>query len=209
MYGFPSNIALKRNKTDIPESNHRKCVNIEKSELKADRGKIIKDDVLEETTNPNKLQNIFNLLKNIDDRLAAIESVILKKQCSREHIPFFIREDYIGKSNVTILNDSKFEMTIEIIGLYSEVPIIYPFGNNKISFDNLPKIVEITCSDIFLYGHLQKNENGIYVMKLSKLYSPNENKPDVDDIIFSDQEFNESLSYHTLPLIFQCTIDIN
>jgi hypothetical protein len=95
----------------------------------------------------------------------------------QEYVPYFIKEDYSSRDNLTTLNGLHFEMLVEILGFYSEIPIIYPFGSET----NLPKFAELTLEMTFrdadkiidgtAYGIFKRNSDDIYTIQLTELYS--------------------------------------
>jgi len=117
----------------------------------------------------------------------------------REFVPYFIKEEYAGRDNNTKLKDLQFEITVELLGFYSDVPIIYPFGSQK----DLPKFRELTLDMNFqnvdetikgtAYGIFKRGRNGIYTIKLAELCSDGE---------------ASGIEKYTLPLIFTCSAEL-
>lgn len=117
----------------------------------------------------------------------------------REFLPFFIKEDYAGRDNISRLNGDRLEMIVEILGFYSELPVIYPFGNET----HLPKFLQCELDMTFTdadnkingvaYGFFDCDHKGRYFIKITELNS----------------DGNASgLETYTLPLIFKCNTDL-
>ena len=113
----------------------------------------------------------------------------------REFVPYIIKEDYAARDNITKLDGLQFEMVVEILGFYSETPIIYPFGTEK----SLPRLAEMTLNlsfrdadnevDGMAYGVFKRRSDGVYTIRLTELYS----------------DGNASgIEQYTLPLTLQC-----
>jgi uncharacterized protein YoxC len=117
----------------------------------------------------------------------------------QEFVPFFIREEYAGRDNRTILDKNTMNMTVDIVGLFNETPVIYPFGMVK----NLPRYMELHVDMTFtdaeksvngvIYGIFKQEPNGIYIIKITELYSDGE-ASEIDKFI--------------LPLTITCTCDL-
>lgn len=117
----------------------------------------------------------------------------------KEFVPYIIKEDYAACDNMTKLKGLHFEMLVEILGFYSETPIIYPFGTET----NLPRFAELTLEMSFkdadksvdgtAYGIFKRRHDGIYTIQLTELYS----------------DGNASgIEKYTLPLTFSCKTDL-
>lgn len=117
----------------------------------------------------------------------------------QEFVPYIIKEDYAACDNFTKLTGLHFEMLVEILGFYSETPIIFPFGTET----NLPRFAELTLEMSFkdankavdgtAYGILKRRTDGVYTIELTELYS----------------DGNASgIEKYTLPLIFVCKTDL-
>jgi hypothetical protein len=117
---------------------------------------------------------ISDLEKSIDELLGENKHFI---ESGINFIPFFIKEDYTAIDNLTKLEDLQFDMVVDILGFYSESPIIYPFGY----VTTLPEFMEInlemSIKDSYgiingtAYGILKRRNNGIYIIQLTDLYS--------------------------------------
>lgn len=121
---------------------------------------------------------------------------------SMEFVPYIIKEDYASCDNITKLTGNPlihFEMLVEILGFYSETPVIFPFGIET----NLPRYAELTLEMSFkdadktvngtAYGIFKRRNDGIYIIQLTELYS----------------DGNASgIERYTLPLTFTCNTDL-
>jgi len=117
----------------------------------------------------------------------------------REFIPFFIREEYSGIDNITILNKTNMEMTVDIVGLFNDSPIIYPFGLSK----DLPDFIDLNIYMNFedtektingvMYGNFTKGEKGIYIIEITELYC--------DGVLLD-------INNITLPITITCNTDL-
>jgi len=117
----------------------------------------------------------------------------------REFIPFFIREEYAGRDNKTFLHKTNMNMLVNIVGLFNDIPIIYPFGTAK----DLPHFVELTLDMQFtdaekivngtVYGIFKRGSDGIYTIKITELYSDGE---------------ASGIEKFTLPLTITCDCDL-
>lgn len=127
------------------------------------------------------------------------EKELTEVQEVQEFVPYIIKEDYAACDNMTKLKGLHFEMIVEILGFYSETPIIYPFGTET----NLPRFAELTLEMSFkdadkavdgtAYGIFKRRHDGIYTIQLTELYS----------------DGNASgIEKYTLPLTFTCKTDL-
>jgi hypothetical protein len=117
----------------------------------------------------------------------------------REFLPYFIKEDYAGRDNHSKLDGNHLEMIVEILGFYSENPVIYPFGNET----HLPKFVQCELDMTFTdadsqvngiaYGIFKCDSSGIYSIKITELNSDGD---------------ASGLEKYTLPLIFKCNTNL-
>jgi len=99
---------------------------------------------------------------------------------SREFVPYFIKEEYAGRDNKTTLNDMNMDMLVDIVGLFNEIPVIYPFGLAK----DLPRFSQLTLDMVFIdadksvngtvYGVFNRGPDGVYTIKITELYSDGE-----------------------------------
>lgn len=114
-------------------------------------------------------------------------------------LPFFIKEEYAGRDNKTSLNNFHLELTVEILGLYSGTPIIYPFGLQKLSRKFSELTVDLSFRDAdnetggTAYAQFKLNDDGVYIMEITELYSDGE---------------ASGLDKYTLPLTMNCTCDL-
>ena len=94
----------------------------------------------------------------------------------QEFVPFFIKEEYSGRDIINILNKNNMDMTVDIVGLFNETPIIYPFGVSK----DLPNFIDLNLDMKFedpeksingiIYGNFTKRKDGIYIIQITELY---------------------------------------
>lgn len=117
----------------------------------------------------------------------------------REFVPFFIKEQYAGRDNRTILTDMRMDMLVDIVGLFDEPPIIYPFGVTK----DFPHFAELTLDMVFVdadkyvngtvYGVFSRRPDGVYTIKITELYSDGE---------------ASGIEKFTLPLTITCNTEL-
>ena len=126
-------------------------------------------------------------------------SVVCTEHTKYEFLPYFIKEDYAGRDNITKLNGTQFEMIVEILGFYSDAPIIYPFGveTNLPKFDDLQIDMSFKDSERMIngtaYGDFKRRDDGIYTIHITELYS----------------DGNASgLESYTLPLTLSCKTNL-
>jgi len=126
-------------------------------------------------------------------------SISDKKPKIKEFVPYFIKEDYASRDNLTKLDGLSFKMVVELLGFYSEIPIIYPFGTDQ----DLPRFAELILEMSFrdadkvmngtAYGTFKCGKNNIYTIQLTELYS----------------DGNASgIEKYTLPLTFTCETEL-
>ena len=97
----------------------------------------------------------------------------------REFIPFFIKEDYSGRDNKTTLSGTSMKMVVDIVGLFDETPVIYPFGHTM----HIPRFSESTlnmtfrgtelqdkCIEGTISGVFSRGPDNIYSIKITELY---------------------------------------
>lgn len=116
-----------------------------------------------------------------------------------EFTPYFIKEDYSSRDNITRLEGTNFQMLVEILGFYSENPVIFPFGIET----NLPRFAELTLEMSFkdadnivdgtAYGIFGRRSDGIYIIRLTELYSGGN---------------ASGIEKYTLPLTFTCKTNL-
>lgn len=139
----------------------------------------------------------FSALTEVD--IESKREIKVNPSNTREFLPYFIKEDYAGRDNITKLKDLHLDMIVEILGFYSEPPVIYPFGQAQ----NLPKFCELTVDMSFkdadrivdgtAYGVFKQQPDGIYTIELTELYSDGE---------------ASGIEKYTLPLTLTCKTDL-
>lgn len=97
-----------------------------------------------------------------------------------EYVPYYIKESYNDECNRCILDGNRMKFIVRINGLYTEEPIIYPFADSK----NIPKYMDLKINLEFTdatnivkgyaYGDFQLNDDGIYIIKITDIYSDGE-----------------------------------
>lgn len=117
----------------------------------------------------------------------------------REFLPYFIKQEYSGRDNKTVLTDMHMYMLVDIVGLFDDIPVIYPFGDNK----DLPLFSELTLEMSFgdadnsfagtMYGVFSRGPDGIYNIRITELYSDGE---------------ASGIENFTLPLTITCNTDL-
>jgi len=160
-------------------------VRVEKLEHKSDMSSVISRITNLEQSSYHSNSSKQNIIKSIIDNsseFSALTDVDIKRSDMgyREFIPYFIKEDHVGRDNLSRLTELNLKMVVEILGSYSETPIIYPFGQEK----ELPRFAELTLDMSFrdadktmsgtAYGILKRRTDGIYTILLTELYSDGE-----------------------------------
>jgi hypothetical protein len=123
----------------------------------------------------------------------------LSSDYTYEFVPYIINEDYAGCDNFTKLIGTKLELLVELLGFYSESPIIFPFGMET----NLPQFSELIISLSFkdsenitdgtAFGIFKRRDDDVYIIELKEFYS--------NGNILRIEEY-------TLPLILECKVDL-
>lgn len=142
-------------------------------------------------------RSYINLQPNTED--SSDFSIPTKDYSEFEYSPFFIKEEYSGRDNKTILDNLTMTMVVDIVGLFNEIPIIYPFGKET----NMPRFAELTVDMDFtdaekimngtMYGIFKRRSDGIYIITITELYSDGE---------------ASSIDKFTLPLTIKCRADL-
>jgi hypothetical protein len=152
-------------------------------------------------------QSLIHLTKEIEtiksksQQITVInsEQLIDFEPTKQEYVPFVHNEECVGRDNICTLKEGIMDMVVEIIGLYSEGSIIYPFGLAK----NLPEYSELTIIMTFedgdgsngsAYGEFKRRPDGVYVIQPTEFYI-NGNLTMLDAC--------------TLPLTLRCNVDLN
>ena len=120
-----------------------------------------------------KVKNVFLNNDNDDSMFSELTDNEIKD--THTFVPFFIKEIYTSRDNITILEKNFMDLTVQIIGKFSGAPIIFPFGKDK----NLPffkvKSLEMNFKDSkslegVSFGTFLKNTKGIYIIHFTELY---------------------------------------
>lgn len=145
----------------------------------------------------------FSLIPTSDVKVTSsstpLELIKQVRHGRREFLPYYIKEDYAGRDNLTILDGVHFDMIVEIIGHYNEPPIIYPFGDSTDLPNFTPFTMELQFQDADMllngsaYGSFKRNKNGIYTIEIIELNSDGE---------------ASGIENYTLPLTLRCKMDL-
>jgi hypothetical protein len=141
---------------------------------------------------PEKNKKIFSNDFSDSSMFSSLTTIDIKE--SHIFVPFFIKEKYSSRDNITKLENNYMDLTVQILGKFSGAPIIFPFGKDK----NLPffkvKSLEMTFEDAKSlegnsFGTFLKNTEGIYIIHFTELYHNN---------------VSSNISDFTLPLTIKC-----
>jgi hypothetical protein len=113
----------------------------------------------------------------------------------QEFLPYYIKEDYAGRDNLTVLDGNQLDLVVEIIGHYNESPIIYPFGDAIDLPSFSPMTIELSFHDAdrslngTAYGSFKRDKSGIYQIEILELQSDGD---------------ASGIEAYTLPLTMRC-----
>jgi len=126
----------------------------------------------------NPVRNYNDCINNSSEFSAPTDPP--EKDKIRVFIPYFIKEAYTGRDNKTLLNNNNIDMVVDIVGLFDDIPIIYPFGTAT----DLPHFTELNLDMQFvdaensvngtIYGTLTRRSDNIYTIRITELYSDGE-----------------------------------
>lgn len=118
------------------------------------------------------LKNLIYKVSELERRLFNLEKQLGDKIAVQKYTPFFMNESHVGINNSTTLNGNNLEIVIDILNYtQSELdPLIYPFGNTKLSTNYKIMALDLKYvdeeDDGVITGILKKNKEGIYVIEL-------------------------------------------
>lgn len=131
-------------------------------------------------TSKSPLPSIINRISSLESSQFSAPSDLSEQDKRRIFIPYFIKEEYAGRDNKTLLINNNIDMVVDIVGLFDDIPIIYPFGTAT----NLPQFTELNldmqfvdaenCVNGTIYGMLSRRSDNIYIIRITELYSDGE-----------------------------------
>ena len=143
----------------------------------------------------------FSLLPSVQvtPNSTPLESLAQARHGRREFLPYYIKEDYAGRDNLTTLNGVHMDLVVEILGHYPDSPIIYPFGESTDLPNFAPFTMELDFKDAddalngTAYGAFKREQTGIYTIEIVELHSDGE---------------ASGIEKYTLPLTLRCKMDL-
>lgn len=116
-----------------------------------------------------------------------------------EFIPYYIDDEFKDECNKCVLNGANMKFIVKVNGLYDDEPLIYPFGDDTNIPDFMDLNIKLNLSDNTeiikgsAYGNFHKNDDGIYLIKITDIYSDGE---------------SSELDKFVLPLVISCDTDL-
>ena len=120
-----------------------------------------------------KIEDLSMEIKTISEKMKLIiQKLDLKPKTDKNYfIPYFVDENHVGKNNYTRLTENRLVMDVEIIGNFTGIPTIYPFGSEKEMDNYKPCNISLCVKQTgkIITGSFKKNSEGIYVITLGPI----------------------------------------
>lgn len=162
---------LKEKIAHLEESQKVLYKQIENLSTKLDRSLTL-SSINVKPVNKQSLEHLIEESYKMDNLYSSDFSVI-DNNSKKVYFPFYIKEDYTYKDNITYLDGKILDMKVNILTFTDENPIIYPFGLEKdipLFFEQKIKL-SMTDADERLIGDVIGkfySEDDIYQIRITK-----------------------------------------